>query len=87
MMTCALIASFDLHSHCDENRKKNKNNANYVSNIKQQITTTKTQTQMFIIIKKNKQYNLQLLFYNLIKNIFRSVHLEFVMIKNFCNNQ
>lgn len=22
MMTCALIASFDLHSHCDENRKK-----------------------------------------------------------------
>lgn len=87
MMTCALIASFDLHSHCDENRKKNKNNANYVSNIKQQITTKKTQTQMFIIIKKNKQYNLQLLFYNLIKNIFRSVHLEFVMIKNFCNNQ
>lgn len=40
-----------------------------------------------IIIKKNKQYNLQLLCYNLIKNIFRSVHLEFVMIKNFCNNQ
>lgn len=42
---------------------------------------------MFIIIKKNKQYNLQLLFYNMIKNIFRSVHLEFIMIKNFCNNQ
>lgn len=52
------------------------------------IYKKKTQTQMFIIIiKKNKQYNLQLFCYNLIKNIFRSVHLEFVMIKNFCNNQ